>query len=180
MKENPLFPNAFRGCFISLVSVFLALCLVWLSANYEYPEHPLCIGALGAGFPLLFICDAGLGGSPISSWGKITFVDIPNGGIRPGGFLLDFLFYLVLVWIVLFTAAGIFRRGIHRPDLWWTGFVSIIFVMGFLCGSLVFFSSELYAKNYARTPMPNVIIIPSPTPLGTMPSVITPLSTLGP
>jgi hypothetical protein len=180
MKESSFLPNAFRGCLISLVSVFLALCLVWLSTSYQYPEHPLCIGGLGAGFPLLFICDAGLGGSPISSWGKITLVDIPNGGIRPGGFLLDFLFYLALVWIFGFAVARIFRRGIHRHDMGWTVFISSIFIAGLLCGSLVFFSSELYEKNYARTPIPNLIIIPSPTPLGTMPSVITPVATVGP
>ena len=156
MKETSPFPNASRGCFLSLVSVFLALCLLWLSASYSYPKHPLCRGGLGAGFPLLFICDAGLGGSPISSWGKITFVDIPNGGIRPGGFLLDFLFYFVLVWILGFAAARIFRRGIHRRDLGWTAFISTIFIVGFLCGSLVFFSSELYTKNYARTPTPTL------------------------
>src|SRR5689334_11106495 len=131
MKENSVFPYAYRGCFISLVSIVLAICLLALSTNYKYPEHPLCRGGLGAGFPMLFICDAGLGGSPISSWGKITLVDIPNGGIRPGGFLLDFLFYLLLVWIVGFAAAKIFQRGIHRRDLWWVGFISIVYITGF-------------------------------------------------
>jgi hypothetical protein len=178
MKENPFVPHGFRGCLISLVSLFLAICLLTFTVNYQYPEHPLCRGGLGAGFPRLFICDAGLGGSPISGWGKITLEDVPNGGIRPGGFLFDFLFYLVLIWVGWFATAGIFH--IHRYDLWWAGFISLGYVAGLLCGSLMFFSSELYIKGYARTPTPNPIIIPSPTSLGTMPSVITPIPTSGP
>lgn len=70
---------------------------------------------LGAGFPVLFICDDWGGGSPSSSWGKITFVDVPNGGIRPTGFLVDFLFYNLLIWIVV---VGIFGKRIDRRTLW--------------------------------------------------------------
>lgn len=180
MKENPFLLHGFRGCLISLVGLFLAVGLLALSVNYQYPEHPMCRGGLGAGFPVLFICDAGLGGSPISSWGKITLVDVPNGGIRPGGFLLDFLFYLALIWIVWFVIATIFRRGFPLQDLGWAAFLSTIYIAGLLCGSLMFFSSELYDKNYARTPIPNQNIIPSPTPLGTMSFPLTPMATTGP
>jgi len=180
MKENPFLLHGFRGCLISLVGLSLAVGLLALSVNYQYPEHPMCRGGLGAGFPVLFVCDAGLGGSPISSWGKITFVDIPNGGIRPGGFLLDFLFYLALIWIVWLIAAGIFHKGFHGRDLGWAAFLSIIYLVGLLCGSLMFFSSELYDKNYARTPIPNQTIIPSPTSLGTMPFPLTSIATTGP
>lgn len=180
MKESSFGPHSYRGCAISLVSIFLALCLLALSVNYQYPEHPLCRGGFGAGFPMLFICDAGLGSSPISSWGKITLVDVPNGGIRPGGFLLDFLFYLGLVWIVEFAVAVIFRKGFHRQDLGWAAFLGIVYIAGLLCGSLVFFSSELYIKGYARTPTPNQTIIPSPTSLETMPPILTPIATTGP
>jgi hypothetical protein len=178
MKENPFVPHGYRGCLISLVSILLAICLLTLSVNYQYPVHALCRGGLGAGFPRLFICDAGLGGSPISSWGKITLEDVPNGGIRPAGFLLDFLFYLALIWVGWFAAAGIFH--IDRHDLWWAGFISIGYIAGLLCGSLMFFSSELYIKGYSRTPTPNSITIPSSTPPGTLPSVITPIATSGP
>lgn len=180
MKDNTFFPPILRGCFLNLGIIVFVLFAMALSLNYLYPEHPLCRGALGAGFPVLFVCDAGLGGSPISSWGKITFIDIPLGGLRPGGFLLDFLFYLILAWFIWFVAAMIFHSRIHRRATLWAAFISVIYVVGLLCGSLVFFSSELYEKGYARTPTPNPIIIPSATPLGTMPSLVTPIPTLGP
>jgi len=180
MKENPFSPNGLRGCLVNLISTILALGAMILSAGYQYPEHPLCGGGLGAGFPFLFICDAGLGGSPISSWGKITFVDIPNGGIRPGGFLLDFLFYFLLIWLVWLGAAWVFNKPIRRRDLSWAAFISVVYITGLLCGSLVFFSSELYDKGYARTPTSSPIMIPSGTPFGTMPSLIPAVPTVGP
>ncbi len=146
-----------------------------ISANYQYPEHPSCGGMLGAGFPVLFICDDWGGGSPTGSWEKIDFVDVLNGGIRPGGFLVDFLFYIVLIWIVLFIASGILHKGINHRDLWWTTFISIGFISGFLCAFLTFQSSDLYIRDsHIRTPTP---LIPSPTPLEAMPSLITPIAT---
>jgi len=180
MKEHSLFPHALRGCLVNLVNIVLVLGAMVLSVNYRYPEHPLCRGGLGAGFPVLLICDAGVGGSPISSWGKITFVDIPNGGIRPGGFLLDFLFYSACVWILWILAAWIFPQGLPHRDLGWAALINVVYIIGFLCASLLFFSSELYSKGYARTPTPNITIIPSATPLGTPPSLVTPIPTLGP
>jgi hypothetical protein len=180
MNENLSFPPFLRGCFINLVIIIFALFAMALSVNYQYLEHPLCRGALGGGFPMLFICDASTGGSPISSWGKITWIDLPLGGLRPGGFLLDFLFYSVLAWMIWFVAATIFRNRIHRRDISWAAFISGIYLAGLLCGSLVFFSSQLYDKGYARTPTSDPIILPSVTPFGTMPSLITPIPTLGP
>jgi hypothetical protein len=162
MQAHPFLGHGRRGCFINLVSFSLAICAVALSAMYPRPEHPLCRGGLGAGFPVLFICDAGLGGSPISSWGKIDINDIPNGGLRPGGFLLDFLFYSALTWIVWVGVAVISPQTIDRRDLGWAAWISIIYIAGFLCAALVFLSSDLYIKNYARTPTPNTIIFPSP------------------
>ena len=179
-KEHPFLLHGLRGCFINVVNIFLALCAVTLSASYRYPEHPLCRGGLGAGFPVLFICDAGLGGSPISSWGRIDLNDLPNGGIRPGGFLLDFLFYTALIWVVWAILAVVSPRLTDRRDLGWAAWIGVAYLAGFLCASLLFFSSELYIKGYARTPTPNLTIIPSPTPLGTMPSLITPVATAGP
>jgi hypothetical protein len=180
MKENPSFPPVLRGCFINLAIIAFVIFAMALSANYLYLEHPLCRGALGAGFPVLFICDASTGGSPMSSWEKITFIDIPLGGLRPGGFLLDFLFYLVLTWTIWLAAARIFHNSIHRRELSWAAFFSLVYVTGLLCGSLVFFSSELYVKDYSQTPVANPIIIPSGTPFGTLPSLVTPIPTLGP
>jgi len=176
MKENQFFRQGSRGCFISLVIILLAIFAMAISANYQYPEHPSCGGMLGAGFPALFICDDWGGGSPTNSWGKITSIDIINGGIRPTGFLIDFLFYTVLIWIVWLLAARIFQKHINHNDLWWVTFISLGFISGFLCAFLTFQSSSLYlGDSYYRTsPTP---ILPSPTPFGTMPPVITPIST---
>jgi hypothetical protein len=65
---------------------------------------------LGAGFPILFICDDWGGGSPTNSWGKITFVDILNGGIKPGGFLVDLLVYAILFVLISLLVLGIYQR----------------------------------------------------------------------
>ena len=67
MKEKHFFRPGFQGCFISVVIILFAISAMAISTNYQYPAHPSCSGALGAGFPTLFICDAGLGGSPIDS-----------------------------------------------------------------------------------------------------------------
>jgi len=94
MNENQLIQQGARGCLTSLIITFLAICAMIISINRQYPAHPACGGMLGAGFPAIFICDDWGGGSPSSSWGKITFVDVPNGGIRSGGFLCAFLTFL--------------------------------------------------------------------------------------
>lgn len=166
MKEHQFFRQGSRGCFISLVIILLAICAMAISANYQYPKHPSCRGMLGAGFPVLFICDDWGGGSPTGSWGKIDFVDVLNGGIRPEGFLIDFLFYTVLIWIAWFIATGIFHKVMHRQDLWWATFISVGFTLGFLCSFLMFRSSRLYIEEPRfRTPTP--IINLSPTPIAT-------------
>ena len=176
MKENQFFQQGVRGCMISLFSLFLTICVMAISANYQYPEHPSCGNMLGAGFPVLFICDDWGGGSPTGSWGKIDFVDVLNGGIRPEGFLIDFLFYTVLIWIAWFIVSGIFQKGINRQDLWWATFISVGLLFGFLCSFLMFRSSRLYIGDFHfRTPTP--IINLSPTPLGTRPSIISPIAT---
>jgi len=179
MMENQFFRQGSRGCLITMVIILLAICAVAISTNYLYPEHRSCGGMLGAGFPVLFICDDWGGGSPSNSWEKITLVDIPNGGIRPTGFLVDFLFYTIMIWIVWFIAAGIFHKRINHNDLWWVAFISFGFISGFLCAFLTFQSSSLYLGDsyYRTTPTP---IIPSATPLGTMPSIITPIPTSAP
>ncbi|HSL42103.1 MAG TPA: hypothetical protein VK897_01650 [Anaerolineales bacterium] len=179
MKENLIFPHGFRGCFISFVIILAAISAMAISTTYQYPKHPFCSGMLGAGFPALFICDDWGGGSPSNSWGKITFIDVPNGGIRPVGFLIDFLFYALLMWAVLLLVGRIFQRRISQKDLWWAALVSFTFIAGFLCASLMFLSSSLYlGDDYYRTsPTP---ILPSSTPPGTMPVVETPVSTPAP
>jgi hypothetical protein len=160
MKENHFFRPRFHGCFISLVIILLAIDAMAISTNYQYAAHPSCSGALGAGFPTLFICDEGLGGSPIDSWGKIDFADVFNRGIRPEGFIVDFLFYLGLIWLVGLVVSRISHNRIDHRDVWWAAFISIGFLFGFLCAFLVFQSSSLYDPR-----------VSTPTPLGT----ITPL-----
>jgi hypothetical protein len=151
----------------------LAIFAMIISLSRQYPSHPSCGGMLGAGFPTIFICDDWGGGSPSSSWGKITLIDVPNGGIRPTGFLVDFLFYTGLIWIV---AVGIFRKRINRHTLWWGALISIVFIVGYLCAFLTFQSSSLYLGDsyYRRTPTP---IIPSPTSVETMVSGEAPVVT---
>jgi hypothetical protein len=156
MKENHFFRPGFHGCFISVVIILLAIGAMAISTYYQYPAHPSCNGALGAGFPTLFICDAGLGGSPIASWGKIDLADVFNRGIRPAGFIVDFLFYFALVWIVGLAVSRISHSRIDIRDVRWTAFISIGFIFGFLCAFLVFQSSNSYDPR-----------VPTPTPAGT-------------
>lgn len=178
MKENRFFRQGSRGCFISLLSIILALSAMAVSANYHHPQHPSCRGMLGAGFPVLFICDDWGGGSPTSSWEKIDFVDVVNGGIRPGGFLVDFLFYILLTLIIWFIASRFLYKGANHPDLWWTTLIMIGFVFGFLFAFLTVWSSDLYIKN---PPMGTPTLgIPSATASETIPSVTSPTATLTP
>lgn len=108
-EKNQFIRRGARIFFIGLVSMLLAICAMVISVNYQYPEHPSCRGMLGAGFPVLYICDDWGGGSPTSSWGKITPVDVLNEGINLEGFLVDFLFYTTL-----FYTAILLMRAIHQ------------------------------------------------------------------
>jgi hypothetical protein len=172
MKENQIFRQGLRGGFISLVCILLAIGAMAVSAKHQYPNHPSCGEMLGAGFPVLFICDDWGGGSPTGSWGKIDFVDVLNGGIRPGGFLIDFLFYMILIWIAWFTAISIMHKAVNQSDLWWTTFISIGFIIGFLCAFLVFQPGYLYGRvPPARTPTP---VNTFPLPIETLFPTLTP------
>ena len=165
MKENQFFRPGFHGCFISVAIILLAISAMAISTNHLYPAHPSCRGALGAGFPTLFICDAGLGGSPIDSWGKIDFADVFNRGIRPEGFIVDFLFYLTLIWLVGLAVSRIYHTRIQPRDVLWAAFISVGFIFGFLCAFLVFQFSSAYDPR-----------VPTPTPLGTIiPFTATPI-----
>ena len=172
MNESQFFKQGSRGCFMSILVLLIVIFAMVLSTTYQYPAHPACGGMLGAGFPVLFICDDWGGGSPTSSWGKITYIDVPNGGIRPTGFFIDLVFYTVLVWIVLL----IFQKRLNDKGLWWAAFISIGFLVGFACAFLTFQSSSLYRGDhfYYASPTP---VIPSPTALGTLPSEVTPVDT---
>jgi hypothetical protein len=112
MKKYLFSLQGSRGCFISIASILVAICEMAISVNYQVPEQPACGGMLGAGFPAIFICDNWGGGSPTNSWDKITFVDVLNGGIKPGGFVVDLLFYTVLFYAIILFLLAIYRRVI--------------------------------------------------------------------
>jgi hypothetical protein len=179
MKENPFLLQGSRGCGISLALILSSLFAMTISVYHRYPEQPSCGGMLGAGFPVLFICDDWGGGSPSNSWGRITPIDIINGGIRPTGFFIDFLFYFMLVWIAWLVAARFFRKPTNYHGLWWAAFISLGFLCGLLGSFLTYQSSSLYLGDYyyyaSATP-----IVPSPTAFGTMPSELTPIPTAPP
>ncbi len=55
------------------------------------------MGQQKAGWPLPVFVDTPGGGSPVSGWGRLGWEDMPN----PGTFILDVLFYSVLLWPIL-------------------------------------------------------------------------------
>ncbi len=161
MKENQLFQQGSRGCLISLLSILMAICAIIISANYHYPQHASCRGMLGAGFPVLFICDDWGGGSPTGSWNRIDFIDVVNGGIKPTGFFVDFLFYILLSLIIWFVSSRFLHRGVSYHDFWWATLIIVAFIFGFLFAFLTIWSSDSYLKNPpVGTPTP---AIPSAT-----------------
>ncbi len=113
MKKIRFIPHGCGFFLFGFVSLFLAFAAIILSANYQYPESPACGGMLGAGFPLLYICDNWGGGSPTSSWGKITPVDVINGGVNFSGFLADFLFYTAVFFLAILIIRTIYYRLIR-------------------------------------------------------------------
>jgi hypothetical protein len=129
---------------------------------------------LGAGFPVLFICDHWGGGSPTGSWNKVDFVDVLNGGVKPASFLLDLLFYTVLIWGAVFLAVVLLRRGSAvRGTYSWAAWVSIGYILGLLTGYLIFHPNALGLERLpVRTPTPVM-----PTPLGFAPTRPPPNST---
>jgi hypothetical protein len=110
MKNKQNVIRGVRYYIIGLVSMLLAVCAMVISVKNLFPENPVCKGMLGAGFPVLFICDNWGGGSPTNSWGKITPIDVINGGITLGGFLVDFLFYTVLFYGAILLMLTIYQR----------------------------------------------------------------------
>ena len=111
MKRLLFFPGGCFGRLTILLSMVLAVVAIAASLDYQYDSNPSCFDGdrLGAGFPVLFICDDWGGGSPTNSWGKIDFVDVLNGGFRPAGFVVDFLFYTFLFWLPFLLLLVIYR-----------------------------------------------------------------------
>jgi len=121
--ETQFFKQGIRGCFVILLGVLLAISAMTLSLKHLYREAQACHGMLGVGYPVLFICDAWGGGSPTGSWDNIDLVDVLNGGIRSGGFLVDFLCYLSIIWVVWVVASLVFHFNSAHGTLWWVAFM---------------------------------------------------------
>ncbi len=113
MKEHRFFPSGYHGCIFAPVSLVLAVCLMISSVIYQRHSDPFCYGRLDAGFPASFICDA-TGESPLSSVGIIDSADMLNIG---PGFIVDILFYTVLLWITWIGLYGIWQL-LRRRKQW--------------------------------------------------------------
>src|SRR6476469_9056086 len=147
MKLRPSSLARFGSCWIGLLTILLAIGAMIIAANYQYPEHLSCGGELGAGFPAVFICDIKYV-SPGNSWGKIDFADVYNGGIAASGFFVDFLCYVVLIWLAWFAVARFFHKGMNQQDLRWSAFIAIGYMIGFLSAFWVFQPSSLANGAY--------------------------------
>ncbi len=110
MKISRFFPGRPSACLLAFLSLPLSIVAILLSMNYQVPDSPACGGMLGAGSPVLFICDNWGGGSPTDSWGKITWVDVINGGVLFPRFLIDLFLYALLFFLVLLVVRAAFRR----------------------------------------------------------------------
>lgn len=167
--------KAFQYGFISWI--VLTICAIMaVTANHQnFNDHFSCGGRYGVGFPVSFLCDYGAGGSPISGWGRIDSSDFPYFSLQ--GLLADILFYFVILfcvaWLVRFF---VYRKDSHPLEHYkWMVLVSIAFIVGFFFSSLIFDSSRINFHNYILGIPPTTI--PTPTPLGTMPSRIIPMAT---
>lgn len=120
MNENRFPQWLARGLFFVffnlLCTVFVIYAMI-ISVDYQYAQHPSCPeGRIGAGFPVLFICDDWGANSPTGSAGEITDIDVINGGIYLEGFLVDFLFYTVLFYMPVLVIYAIWQRRVpSRP-----------------------------------------------------------------
>lgn len=112
--NSRLFP---RGYILGIV-LALAFVLTILSANYQVPRDSRCYGHLSGGFPLAFLCDDDAG-SPTTSWGKIDEADWYGGFVVfTPAFILNTLFYAVLLsitWLLAFGISWLMRWRIPAP-----------------------------------------------------------------
>ena len=110
MEDDGYRPYGYRFWSFAILTVLLAVVLTVRSLNAQQTHDPVCRGTAGAGFPLTFLCDT-LGESPTGSWGKIDEADswFPNPF-----FLVNVLFYTVLLWMPWFTVRSIAHWRHHR------------------------------------------------------------------
>ena len=106
------FPLGRTGCIFALVNALLAIGLTFASLGHVRPTdcNRLCgapdgapcpsgacrIGEQRAGWPLPVVVDTPGGGSPTGGWGILG----PEYPPIPLPFLLDTLFYSVLLWLI--------------------------------------------------------------------------------
>jgi hypothetical protein len=174
MEEYQSFLRSWRACTVEAASIFLTTCvLMVISVNYQHHLDTFyCQGQLGAGLPVSFLCDYSGGGSPLSSAGRIDLADFPY--FSPQGLFVDILFYSVLLWIAWLIRYAVYHKGLHRSENYrWAAFIGIVYIVCFLSAFLLFQSNRLHIEVSA-TPTPTML---SPTPIGTRPSVITPIAT---
>ncbi len=112
MEQHRFSPSRRWVWLFGIGSVVLAGLLTVWSVNDQRPQDPVCQGLAGAGFPLTFICDR-LGSSPTESWGKIDEADILFPNLF---FLVDVLFYIVLLWLPWILVVAIIHRVRRRRD----------------------------------------------------------------
>jgi hypothetical protein len=115
------------------LSIVLALVLVSLSANFQYREHAFCGGGMGAGYPWPWVCEAGAGGSPISSWDRIDFADVYLGGLNAVGFLADFIVCLALVWGSWLLASRVRNKAADLREIMGPAAGGLAFMAGLTC-----------------------------------------------
>ena len=104
-----------------MLSSLLGILFVLLSLWYQNPPgcEQLCSsepcppnacmggGFLTAGFPFPIVHDGEVGSSPTGGWGTIGPEDFSS--INFGAFLLDFLFYGVIIILLVVITKSIFR-----------------------------------------------------------------------
>ena len=105
---------------VIILSIFLGIPLAILSLWYQNPPgcerfcfsepcpRNACMGgnSLTAGFPFPILYDDN-GGSPVHGWGRIGGEDFQN--INLGAFLLDALFYGVIIVMLFAITKSIFK-----------------------------------------------------------------------
>jgi hypothetical protein len=112
METHTLLPRSAGGCMLNLLIGLLAIMLTVQSAHVQRPYERACDGFVGGGFPLPFLCDD-LGESPTSSWGRIDETDWYVLVIFHPYFLVNVLFYVVLLWVPWFIVRG-FSQLVRR------------------------------------------------------------------
>ena len=106
MEYYSFFPRKSSRLFLILIFV-LSVLLMAVSATHKHYNSYACYGLIGEGHPFDFLCDYSdgaillLGPAPEST-GKIDWFDPPY--LSAQGFIMDLLFYCVIVLMIWFVA----------------------------------------------------------------------------